>query len=62
MFTWGDIPLPTETVLLFWALFLATKFSAWSALSAASSNSCCALRYLAKFKAAISSASSICFL
>lgn len=49
-------------MLLLAALLFALRFSAWSALDVASSNSSWALRYLAKFVAAISSAVSICFL
>jgi len=47
-----------EAELRFLARTLARDPSATSALSPASSNSCCTLRYLARFMAAISSASS----
>lgn len=51
----GLIPRPAEAELRFLARNLATAFSAMSARSSASSNSCWTFRNLAKFKAAISS-------
>ena len=53
--TEGPVDRGTETEERFLARSLARVFSAMSALSSASSNSCCTLRYLAKFTAAISS-------
>ena len=47
--------LVCETDDLFLALSFPSVFSAASALSSASSNSCCTLRYLARLTAAISS-------
>merc|ERR1711941_228496 len=53
--------IQTSEPSLAWRTLL-TLFSAKRLRSSASSNSCCALRYFAKLMAAISSASSICFL
>uniref|UniRef100_A0A147BD09 Uncharacterized protein n=1 Tax=Ixodes ricinus TaxID=34613 RepID=A0A147BD09_IXORI len=50
---------PTDAELRFLARSLASVFSAMSARSSASSSSCWTLRNLARFRAAISSASSI---
>ena len=53
--TGGAILLGAETDERFLARSFARVFSAMSALSSASSSSCCTLRYLAKLTAAISS-------
>merc|ERR1711970_75622 len=57
----GGENLPAEPPRAF-ALSFVTAFSQASALSCDSSSSCCALRNLARLRAAISSAPSICLL